>query len=205
TPIAPQKSRSSSSAGTSLARADRAGSRRRSRPRKKKATKATRYIRPYQRTASGPIANAIGSNWGWTSIGSLACLPTVPAKSCASLPFVRDGQGLEQASERPTRRRRSPCHADPDSRRLVVQLAPGDIGAGTAPDARGHQRDAKSGGDQVDDRRHLYRLLADHRRPAGGGEIREDLGMQSRRLLARKHEQGLVGQIRRTERRRRER
>lgn len=30
-----------------------------------KATKATRYISPYQRTASGPISKAIGEMVGW--------------------------------------------------------------------------------------------------------------------------------------------
>src|SRR5689334_6352254 len=33
-------------------------------------TKATRYMRPYQRTDSGPTWMATGSNWGWMSMGS---------------------------------------------------------------------------------------------------------------------------------------
>src|SRR5262245_17559726 len=41
----------------------------RSRPSRTPATKPTRYISPYQRTAIGPSGIATGSNWGWTNIG----------------------------------------------------------------------------------------------------------------------------------------
>src|SRR5205807_5538066 len=38
------------------------------RPSRQPAAKPTRYMRPYQRTASGPMENAIGSIFGWTNI-----------------------------------------------------------------------------------------------------------------------------------------
>jgi hypothetical protein len=35
-----------------------------------KAVKASTYISPYQRTARGPMATAMGSNWGWMSMAN---------------------------------------------------------------------------------------------------------------------------------------
>src|SRR5437763_11532507 len=65
TPKTPKKSMSSTSRGCQpVSRFCRA----RILPRTTKSTKPTRYISPYQRTASGPIWNATGSNCGWTSI-----------------------------------------------------------------------------------------------------------------------------------------
>src|SRR5436190_7170033 len=65
TPKTPKKSMSSTSRGCQpVSRFCRA----RILPRTTKSTKPTRYISPYQRTASGPMWNATGSNCGWTSI-----------------------------------------------------------------------------------------------------------------------------------------
>src|SRR3989442_711693 len=65
TPKTPKKSMLSTSRGCQpVSRFCRA----RILPRTTKSTKPTRYISPYQRTASGPIWNATGSNCGWTSI-----------------------------------------------------------------------------------------------------------------------------------------
>src|SRR5262245_18464070 len=44
----------------------------RRRPSHHAARKPARYMRPYQRTASGPIWNAIGSMSGWASMSGLA-------------------------------------------------------------------------------------------------------------------------------------
>src|SRR2546428_7105647 len=65
TPKTPKKSMSSTSRGCQpVSRFCRA----RILPRTTKSAKPTRYISPYQRTASGPMWNATGSNCGWTSI-----------------------------------------------------------------------------------------------------------------------------------------
>src|SRR3989441_2647385 len=65
TPNTPKKSMSSTSRGCQpVSRFCRA----RILPRTTKSAKPTRYISPYQRTASGPMWNATGSNCGWTSI-----------------------------------------------------------------------------------------------------------------------------------------
>src|SRR6202521_5008822 len=65
TPKTPKKSMSSTSRGCQpVSRFCRA----RILPSTTKSTKPTRYISPYQRTASGPTWKATGSNCGWTSI-----------------------------------------------------------------------------------------------------------------------------------------
>src|SRR6266498_1639491 len=65
TPKTPKKSISSTSRGCQpVSRFCRA----RTLPSTTKSTKPTRYISPYQRTASGPTWKATGSNCGWTSI-----------------------------------------------------------------------------------------------------------------------------------------
>src|SRR6202162_1602911 len=64
TPKTPKKSMSSTSRGCQpVSRFCRA----RILPSTTKSTKPTRYISPYQRTASGPTLKATGSNCGWTS------------------------------------------------------------------------------------------------------------------------------------------
>src|SRR3954452_3833803 len=57
-------------------------------PRITNKAKPARYISPYQRTASGPSWNAMGSNWGCTSIGR----DYAPAASAAEATLRGNGQ-----------------------------------------------------------------------------------------------------------------
>src|SRR5690606_18558045 len=131
-------------------------------------------MRPYQRTASGPIWNAIGSNCGWTSIGLLRMRRTAGRRGAASLPFALDSQRLQHSRERTGGGAGSPGETDPDAGRGIVELAPGDVRA-AAPDALGHQGHAEAGAHEVHQGRHLDRLLADHGAATGRRVVAEDL------------------------------
>src|SRR5690606_18098964 len=142
-------------------------------PSHQAAAKPSRYMRPYQRTARGPIENATGSKFGWTSIGLATGL----------------------AGERDELARRSVERAPPPGEPEVkAGMRVGELPIGDAAPAEVRHRSGHDGGPQPARHQahyglHLNGLLSDVERHAStGGEPRDDI-VQAGRDVARDHDQ----------------
>src|SRR3954467_11648117 len=138
-----------------------------------------RYMRPYQRTASGPMEKAIGSMFGWISM-ALAC-----AAPCVREKIARRGADFAAAPREP--------HIEAWVR--VGNLAVDHPAAAKVGNRRRHDRHAQSARHQAHHRLHLYRLLRHLKGEARACREPGDYIVEPGRDLARHHDERLTCQI----------
>src|SRR5678809_913993 len=107
------------------------------------AAKPARYMRPYQRTASGPIWKAIGSISGWASTSGLRQLSRLS----------------EELGRSGARRAFAPREPEFEHRMPVGELAVNDAAPAKVRHRLRHDCDAQAAGDEAYHRLHLYRFL----------------------------------------------
>src|SRR5258705_12926758 len=115
--------------------------------------KASRYMTPYQRTASGPIENTIGSKFG--CVNMLARLARYAPRVQHEL---ARGDSLGAAA---------PGQPQVEARMGVGDLAVGDAAPPEVGHRSRHHGDAEAARDQAHDGLHLDRLLRHTRCEAG--------------------------------------
>src|SRR5688572_24192984 len=115
--------------------------------------KPARYMSPYQRTASGPIENAMGSMLGCVSTGARLTCNT--ARVGQEVPSC----GAERAAP--------PREPEVEARMGVGDFAVSDAAPAEIRERRRNDGDAQSARDQAHDGLHLNRLLGDARRETG--------------------------------------
>src|SRR5260221_8114715 len=153
-------------------------------PSHQAAAKPTRYIKPYQRTASGPIWNATGSMSGWTST-----LGFCQASGLGD-EFCRGGAARAAA----------PGEPDLEHRMPVGEPAIDDAAPSEVSDRARHYGRAQAARDEAHYGLHLNRFLRHVE-----GEARACRGpandiVQARRDLARHHDKALAGELAHRER-----
>src|SRR5258706_1689946 len=143
------------------------------------AAKPTRYMRPYQRTASGPIWNATGSMSGWTSKLGL--------RQAARLgnEFLGSGGGCAAAPGEPQLEHRMP----------VGEPAIHDAASPQVGDRARYYGCTQPARDEAHYGLHLNRFLRHVEREARARREPADDIVQARRDLARHHDETLAGEL----------
>src|ERR1051326_3021167 len=161
-------------------------SRMRFRPSHQAAANPTRYMRPYQRTASGPTEKAIGLKSGWTSMMTLLALLALLAAAARVRDEVacRGGEGAAR-----------PREPEVEARVPVGELAVRHAAASEVGNRARDDRYAQAARHQAHYGLHLDGLLRHVERDTGPrGQRAHDI-VQARSDVARHQHEGVAGEL----------